>query len=138
VYRYSDVLLMKAEACAQASRGQDALDIIKTVRDRAHALVATERQPDPADAGEVAAYVLEERAREFAFEGKRWYDVLRNAKRNNYANLNILLDMVAGTVPANRQQSALGKYRDFNSHYFPVQQGELLKNKLLTQNPFYE
>ena len=138
VYRYSDVLLMKAEACSQASRGEEALEIVKTIRDRAHALVATERHPDASDAAEIAAYILEERAREFAFEGKRWYDVLRHARRNNYANLGSLLDMVAGTVPADRQQSALGKYRDYNSHYFPVYEPELLKNSLLKQNPFYE
>lgn len=138
VYRYADVLLMKAEACSQAGRGQDALDLVKVIRDRAHALVETERSPDAGDAEGVAEYVLDERAREFAFEGKRWYDVLRNARRNHYAHLELLLNMVEGAVPADRQQSALAKYQDVDSHYFPVLQDELLKNNLLTQNPFYE
>lgn len=138
VYRYADVLLLKAEACAQVNRGQDALDLIKTIRDRAHALPATARTPAASDAGEVAEYVLEERAREFAYEGKRWYDLLRHAKRNNYSNISYLLNTIAGTVPADRQQSALVKYQDHNSHYLPVPQAELAKNSLLIQNPFYE
>jgi hypothetical protein len=81
---------------------------------------------------------LEERAREFAFEGKRWYDVLRNAKRNNYKRLDILLNMVASTVPGNLQQSAIAKTKDPNSHYFPIYQYELQTDKNLVQNPFYK
>jgi hypothetical protein len=83
-------------------------------------------------------YILEERARELAFEGKRWYDVLRHAKRNNYKRLDILLDMVARSVPSDRQQSAIAKFKDFNSHYLPIFQYELQTNKQLVQNPFYK
>ena len=40
-------------------------------------------------------FVLAERGRELIFEGKRWFDVLRQAKRNNYdgENLNYLDDI---------------------------------------------
>ncbi|BAV05428.1 Starch-binding associating with outer membrane [Filimonas lacunae] len=138
IYRYADVLLMKAEALAQVNRGQEALDLVQVIRDRAGALDATARNPDAADTDEITTYILEERAREFAFEGKRWYDVLRNAKRNNYARLEILLNMVAAAVPADRQQSALNKYRDYNSHYFPIAETELQRNSSLKQNTFYQ
>lgn len=138
VYRYADILLLKAEALAWAGKGQEALDLVKIVRDRARALVLTERTPDPSSPADVSAYILEERAREFAFEGKRWYDVLRNAKRNNYANLNIMLDMVVMNAPGNMQQSILNKYRDVRSHYFPINQYELQADKLLEQNPYYQ
>lgn len=138
VYRYADVLLLKAEALAWVNRGQEALDLVAVIRDRARALALTERAPDPSSPADISAYILEERAREFAFEGKRWYDVLRNAKRNNYAYLSILLDMVAMNAPGNMQQSIISKYRDVRSHYFPINQYELQADKQLVQNPYYQ
>jgi hypothetical protein len=100
--------------------------------------VATEENPDPGDKRAIADYILEERAREFAYEGKRWYDLLRNAKRNNYERLDLLLDLVSKTVSPDRQQSAIAKYKDKNSHYFPIYYYELTTDKQLAQNPFYK
>jgi hypothetical protein len=138
VYRYADVLLLKAEALAWTNKGAEALELVGRIRSRAHALVFTERTPDPASAIDVSNYILEERSREFAFEGKRWYDVLRHAKRNNYAHLDILLDMVAFNAPGNMQQSIINKYKDVRSHYFPINQYELQADKQLVQNPYYQ
>src|SRR3546814_5633930 len=43
VYRYADVLLMKAEALnALGSRGQEALDLIYAIRERGNAMASTE------------------------------------------------------------------------------------------------
>jgi hypothetical protein len=137
VYRYADILLMKAEALNQLGNGQEALNLIYTIRNRARALAATDMAPNPADKDDIANFILRERAREFAYEGKRWYDLLRNAKRNNYQNLALLLDMVATTVPPDRQQSAIAKFRDKNSHYLPIYFYELQTDRLLIQNPFY-
>ncbi|WP_207426995.1 RagB/SusD family nutrient uptake outer membrane protein [Pedobacter sp. SYSU D00535] len=137
VYRYADILLMKAEALAWTNRGQEALDIVNTIRTRAHALVTSSQDPDPTSALDVSNYILAERAREFAFEGKRWFDILRHAKRENYKNLSILLDMVVESAPADRQQTILNKFRDFNSHYLPINDYELNTDKNLVQNPFY-
>ena len=138
MYRYADILLMKAEAQNQLGNGQSALDNINLIRTRAKALVATAANPATSDKMSIADYVLKERAREFAFEGKRWYDLLRNARRNKYERLDLLLDVVSGTVPANRQQSAIAKFKDKNCHYLPVFSYELTTNKLLVQNPFYK
>ncbi len=141
VYRYADVLLIKAEALAMLNRGQEALDIIKQIRTRAWAIPQTEKTPDPADiynSGGVMDYILEERAREFAFEGKRWFDILRHAKRNNYQRMDLLIDLTARSVPGDRQQSAIAKIKDPNSHYLPIYIYEIQTNKLLVQNPFYK
>ncbi len=138
IYRYADVLLMKAEAQNQLGNGQDALDIINVIRERARALLSTAANPAPTDKVAIADYILKERAREFAFEGKRWFDLLRIARRDNYQRLDILLDVVATTVPANRQQSAIAKFRDKNAHYLPILSYELTTNKALVQNPFYQ
>lgn len=138
VYRYADVLLMKAEALALTGKGQEAIDIINTIRNRAHALPSTAQAVDPGNTEALCDYILEERARELAYEGKRWYDLLRHAKRNNYKRLDILLNMVAQTVPGNLQQSAIAKFKDPNSHYLPIYQYELQTDKNLVQNPFYK
>lgn len=136
-YRYADVLMMKAEALNETGQGQAALDIIYLVRSRANALAATDLQPAANDKNLIQDFLLQERAREFCFEGKRWYDVLRNAKRSNYQRLSILLNMVSISVPSNMQQSAQAKMQDRNCHYFPIYLYELQTNRLLVQNPFY-
>lgn len=141
VYRYADILLMKAEALTWLGRGAEALSLIKTIRTRAHALATTEQNPDPDDQEGISDYILSERAREFAFEGKRWFDVLRHAKRNNYSTsaFNRMLDIVVINAPGNSQQAVRNKYRDFNSHYLPVNADELTRGGgLLEQNPFYK
>lgn len=63
---------------------------------------------------------------------------LRFAKRNNYAQKQILLDVVSASVPSDRQQGAIAKARDVNSHYFPIYDYELQTDKNLVQNPFYK
>jgi starch-binding outer membrane protein, SusD/RagB family len=136
-YRYADILMMKAEALNELGQGAAALDIIYTIRKRANALAATDLMPSPGDKSLIQDFILQERAREFAFEGKRWYDVLRFAKRNNYARIGVLLSSVAMSVSSNLQQSAQAKMQDHNSHYFPIYLFELQSNNLLVQNPFY-
>jgi hypothetical protein len=138
VYRYTDVLLMKAEALAELGKGAEALVIIDDIRLQRKAIKLTEQTVDPLNKFDVIDYVLAERAREFAFEGKRWFDVLRNAKKNNYERLDILLDMALTNAPPDKQQSILAKLRDPNSHYLPINDFEIYSNKALVQNPFYK
>jgi hypothetical protein len=138
VYRYADILLLKAEALAQTGGGNEALEIIEQIRNRASALDATERGIEPDDVAGLTDYILEERARELAFEGKRWFDVLRNAKRDDYARLDILVSMAVKSAPPDRQQSIINKLLDSNSHYLPIFLQELQINPKLEQNPFYK
>ncbi len=136
-YKYSDVLLMKAEALNELNRGAEALDIVYEIRERANALDMTDLRPDADDKTGIANFILDERAREFAFEGKRWFDILRNARRNNYERLDLILDMILNTAPLDKQQSMMNKIRDVGSHYFPIYYTELQTNKALVQNSFY-
>lgn len=138
VYRYADILLMKAEACIYSSRGAETLNIINTIRTRAKALPGSALNPNADDIMGLTDYVLAERAREFAYEGKRWYDLLRNAKRNNYARIDILTSAAVRVVPAAFQQSTVNKLKDPNSNYFPINQYEIQTNPNLVQNPFYK
>ena len=137
VYRITDILLLKAEALAMTNAGPEAIAIINDIRLKRTAVAATAETPDPADADAICDYILNERAREFAFEGKRWFDLLRVAKRDNYRRINILLDMIARTVSPALQQSAITKFKDVNSHYMPIRETELFADPKLVQNPFY-
>lgn len=138
VYRYSDVLLLKAEALAVKGQGAEAIEIVSNLRSTRHAITTTAQNPDPSDVAGICDYILAERSREFAFEGKRWYDLLRNAKRNNYERIDLLLNMVAGTVPSNLQQTAMNKFKDVNSHYLPINEADIFADTKLIQNPFYK
>jgi hypothetical protein len=135
-YRYADILLLKAEAINQLDKPLEASRIVKTIRQRANALDL--KVMDSTSKSGMTGYILEERQRELAFEGKRWYDVLRNAKRNNYEGMGFLLTMAGISIPSDRLQAALNKLRDKNSHYFPIHTYELQTNRLLEQNPFYK
>lgn len=136
-YRFADVLLMKAEAINQLNQPLEASRIVKVIRNRATALDFGPVMDSTSKSG-MEKFILEERQREFAFEGKRWFDVLRNAKRNNYQRLELLFEMAAISVPVDRQQAAFNKLRDRNSHYMPIFLYELQTNNRLEQNPFYK
>lgn len=147
VYRFPDVLLMKAEALTwvspgNTSNGTEAIALVNRIRNSRHALNYVDGKtidvPDPANTELLSQYIFEERSREFAFEGKRWYDILRNAKRNNYANEKLLLDIVSASAQPSKQQTVINKYKDHRSHYFPIYAYELQTNKGLVQNPFYQ
>ncbi len=118
-------------------QGDEALALVKTIRKRAHASKAS-GTGEGTDERSLSEYILNERCREFAFEGKRWFDVLRLAKRNNYAQLDQLLTMVLRSAPSEKQVSISNKYRDINSHYLPIHRSELEANPALVQNPFYD
>jgi hypothetical protein len=138
MYRLADVMLMKAEACIYSSRGQDALDIINVIRTRAKALPSSAQSPSNTDVGGMTTYLVAERAREFAYEGKRWYDLLRNAKRNSYARLDLLQTAALESVTPLYQQSALAKLHDPNYLYFPIPKYDIQNDPNLIQNPFYK
>ncbi|MDR1414864.1 MAG: RagB/SusD family nutrient uptake outer membrane protein [Odoribacteraceae bacterium] len=140
IYRVADVMLMKAEALTMlggASRWQEALALVNQVRHRSSLLDA---QIDPGDINEenVLDIILTERCMELASEGKRWYDLLRFAKRNNYKyKERFLINKVMESTAASPSW-ARSVLLDNNAHYLPIAAKELLANPLLVQNPYYE
>lgn len=147
IYRYADILLMKAEALAlqvvdgdpaSDAKSAEAVALIQRIRSRARANSATDMgEPDTKDA--LLYYIMDERAREFAFEGKRWFDLLRFAKRDNYAKKSILINMLQMSAPANRLLSIQAKMQDPNYHFMPIPQADIDAGyPVLEQNPFYK
>jgi len=85
IYRYADLLLLKAEA--EIILGTDPSNEINLVRARAYGAnynPATMGFPNqPIDARPEEA-LLQERLYEFVFEGKRWYDLVRLDPAGSY------------------------------------------------------
>jgi hypothetical protein len=87
IYRLTDVMLMKAEALTALATADDdiqlrqAFNLVQTVNSRSKTIESSNDSIHwVAFNSGIAAMeklVMEERLREFAFEGKRWYDLLR-------------------------------------------------------------
>lgn len=158
VYRKTDIMLMLAEALAsQPGAGteefKEAYNIVKAVNFRSRygtddKVVRTdiERQDvksfSPQQKVNEALYmtreacidlVLEERLRELAFEGKRWYDLVRKAlcekTTKNITFVADKLDSNSGVVKS--------KMSSIDGLFFPIHIDEIRYNKNLKQNPAY-
>ncbi len=134
VYRLADVLLMKAEALSQLERYNEAFSIITLIRDRAG--VGPKNIANTPVAYEDA--VLEERALELAYEGKRWFDLLRMGRRNNYARKSKLIEIIVSNVPSSQKRILATKLTNPLGWYMPIFEKEIERNKNLIQNPYYD
>lgn len=134
VYRYADVLLMKAEALSQLGRYGEAYNILNDIRNK-RGISST-----PVPASSPAAYedfILEERCKELAFEGKRWFDLMRMGRRNNYSRKSVLIDIMVRNAPSTQKRIIQTKLTNPLSWYLPIYKKELERNKNLVQNPYY-
>jgi len=134
VYRYADVLLMKAEALSQTGRYAEALAILNKIRERANL------QPKNIvfNAAAFEDAIMEERALEFAYEGKRWFDLLRLGRRNNFSRKNKLIEVIISNVPSNQKRILAVKLTNPLGWYLPIYESEIERNKNLNQNQYYE
>ena len=172
VYRLTDVMLMKAEALLQqvdttldATTQQNLLrvpfTIIQEVNKRAL------YQEDQADSMKWATFkglnrdqfeklLLQERMREFCFEGRRWYDLMRYNYRHmtgvDYSRLMVQQVDEGKALPANstemlelatrmRGTEASGvkaKMANEAYLYMPVPNRDIIICPLLRQNPAYK
>lgn len=133
VYRLTDIYLMKAEALSQLNRFSEAAAILNMVRTRANV--------DPLSlADSPTAYedaIMDERCLEFAFEGKRWFDLLRMGRRNNYARKAKLVEIIIAAVPSTQKRILGAKLTNTLGWYLPVNKDEIERNKNLVQNQYY-
>ncbi|NCB09440.1 MAG: RagB/SusD family nutrient uptake outer membrane protein, partial [Bacteroidia bacterium] len=117
VLRYADVLLMKAEALNNLNRTQEAETPLNTVRQRAGLPPVTGLSQ-----AEFKTTVLHERRMELAFEGQRWFDLIRID--NGQWGLNFL--------------HSIGRLNATEKHLlFPIPLKEIESNPNLVQNPGY-
>ncbi len=134
IYRLSDVLLMKAEALSQLSRFEEAKQIIDQIRIRAFLSPSNPQNSTIA----FEDLIMEERAKEFAYEGKRWFDLLRMGRRNNYSRKNDLISIIVENVVPSQKRVLISKLSDPFGWYMPIHSVEMENNPQLTQNPYYQ
>ena len=139
VYRVADVVLMKAEALILQgpNRWAEAVELINQTHNRAN-LGDVEIDPENTTEFELLECLLDERAMEFAGEGKAWYDMLRFARRDNYRYKEAFL--ISRMLDFNKQASTSwlrSVLSDNNALFLPVWEDELENNPLLVQNTYY-
>ena len=116
VYRYADVLLMKAEALNEMGQTAAAAEPLNIVRRRAGLPDVSGLSQD-----EMREKIIHERRMELAFEGHRWFDMIR-LDHGNYA-IKFL--------------KSIGKNVNKDRLLFPIPQTEIDANPLMKQNPGY-
>ena len=142
IYRLTDVMLMKAEACILKGEAEyeTAFTLINAVNKRAHNYTTSAAKDtlvfdDYRTSQEKMEQLLfDERNREFMFEGKRWYDLVRMAVRDG-SNQRLVSE---ATKKYQDKVNALKiKLADPNIIFFPYNKDELKVNPFLKQNPAY-
>jgi hypothetical protein len=128
VYRYAEVLLIEAEALNELGRTADAVTYMNQIRARARRGTGAENRTSPANytgpltQAAVREAILQERGWELAFEGKRWFDLVRQGP--DYFMAKLKLDPGATQLTANKM-------------LLPIPSQELQLDRNLTQNPGY-
>lgn len=166
IYRYSEVLLFEAEAYIQKAKalnpsGADSLAVIGVMqdyKDKAFELidavnqrgVLADNNKSQADKlkdvvsytnimpiNELEEILFQERRREFIFEGKRWYDLVRVAHREgNQQNLISSIQKKHDTATFSAVQI---KLKNPYAMYWPLYRDEVRNSKgVLVQNPAYK
>jgi hypothetical protein len=132
VLRYAEVLLAYAEATNELSGPTaDGLSRLNAVRTRAGLPALTLASPQAATKQTLRNEIDRQRRLELAFEGERWFDLLRYARHNQAeagAHTVTALDLIGQFRNGNR---------DVNYLVFPIPQAEINTNPQLQQNPGY-
>ncbi|WP_437920941.1 RagB/SusD family nutrient uptake outer membrane protein [Sphingobacterium sp. LRF_L2] len=127
-YRYADILLLKAEALIQQESGDlnAAADIIDLIRGRVK--LAKLNSGIRSSRSALLDAVLKERRLELAFEGQRWFDLVRLEKVESVMN-----NVYAKDSGRRSQLYPFTKY----SYRLPIPQSILDQNPNLKQNLGY-
>ena len=133
ILRLADVILLQAEATVQSGGSTiDAIKLINSVRERARKMVVNGTSPSAldestTDRNKIMQWVMDERLRELAAEGQRWFDIRRWAIGGT-----ITLDNAFFSSTNPGKMSYAPKYL-----YFPIPYSEIDKNKNITPTPDY-
>ena len=141
IYRLPDVMLMKAEALVESGGSlEEAFRLVSTVYDRANPEAGTGSLSFSSynTQDRMRDLVFDERQREFLFEGKRYFDILRRINRDRSQFRNLVSTYLLPKYSSLDQATVSSKLSELNALYMPIKDSELRNNKLLIQNPFYK
>ena len=122
IFRYADALLMRAEALHRLGNDDDAVKDINLVRERAYG-----NNTGDITAGQVTdQFLLDERGREFYYEGQRRTDLVRFGQ---FTNGSYTWQWKGNTFN--------GTQTDKHLNIFPIPGDEVSANPNISQNPGY-
>jgi hypothetical protein len=129
IYRYADVLLMYAEALNEQNQTAAALPYLNMIRARARNGTGAENRASPADLvglsqAQTRQAIFDERKWELAYEGKRWFDLVRQGFPVFQAAEAADPTVIATNIQPTRM-------------VWPIPQAQIDLNPQLTQNPGY-
>jgi hypothetical protein len=141
-YRLSDVMLIKAEACIMKDNAdyETAFSLINSINKRARNYTESVKSDSLAfstyssSREEMEKLLFLERKREFMFEGKRWFDLVRKSLRDNSTRY------LANEATQKQKENAVAikiQLADINAIFWPYNRDELKKNNMLKQNSAY-
>ena len=141
-YRLTDVMLMEAEALVERNDTlnndlRKAFNLTNAVYRRSNLAAADKDSLAFTTYGsqeKMRDFVLLERQRELMFEGKRWFDLVRKARRDGTNGP--MLDLAKRKY--NKPDAVKSKWIKPDMLYLPIFENELKVNTLLKQNPEYE
>lgn len=137
IYRLTDVMLMKAEALTELDTKDGKAQIMNLVNTsylRSNPSTDSLSINSYPDKQSLEKLVLRERQRELMFEGKRWFDLMRVARRQNQpaAILSYVGPKLSGSSMGKNKMSVM------DALYMPILKSEIdINPEVLIQNPFY-
>ncbi len=148
-YRLTDVMLMQAEALAELGSADEEGKLDDNLKRAFYIVWAVNRRsimvPSATTSSNyelqlksyssqdmIRELVLRERRVELMFEGKRWFDLLRQCHRTGTT------DYIRSRVGAKGSSSSSSNlFTNYESLYWPYNKYELKNNNLLIQKPYY-
>lgn len=140
IYRLTDIMLMKAEALVMKgeSNYEEAFKLVDAVNCRARNITTgsslTYSRYSSSKSKMMEDLILKERKREFMFEGKRWYDLVRYSIHTG--SNTFLANQVTTKYQMNVNAIKI-KLSNPNTLFWPFNKEELKLNKNLKQNSAY-
>ncbi|SDJ05974.1 Starch-binding associating with outer membrane [Pedobacter sp. ok626] len=119
VYRLADILLLRAEALNKTGDVPGAMTLVNQIRTRAGAVAYTEASYNGLSTDQIEDLILDERARELCYEGKRWFDLVRTGK-------------------AIKVLKPINGLSQTENYLWPISLAEIRLNPLLDQNSYYQ
>lgn len=128
IYRFADILLLRAEALNWTGDTASAFAILNTIK-------TTRKTPAVSSANyatslDVEKAILDERQLELFAEGKRWFDLLRTGRTI------AVMDPIIKARQLQRGNAPIG-FGDPRLVLWPISRDVLTRNPLLVQNPPY-
>src|SRR5690606_16195666 len=117
VYRSADAYMLKALASLMLEDYATAFNFVNMIRDARGLEELLPEETDYTNKELMMNMIFRERAREFAFEGKRWYDLMLWSQ---LSGKNMLAEKVPEKYPEARQAAVRALLQDESNWYLPI------------------